>query len=261
METKFIEEYIKWIRANVFVNEIEKDKKWIINSPFLDRHNDYIEIYIVKKNKDSYLLTDDGFIYSDLKSSGFEPYSPKRKELFKMTLKGFGINFSEKTNELFIETDLPDIGRNKHKLVQAMLAIGDMFMLASSNVSTIFREDVKAYFKRREIPFVYDIKISGRSFIEHNIEIALPTLKDNPETLIKVINNPILAYAKNAIFTFNDIKEIRKEIHSVVIYNDEFKVARGFVQALKAYKIECISWGEKEKYSDKILEKYQKALS
>jgi len=258
MKTKLIEEYINWIRANVFVNEIEKDKKWIINSPFLDRHNDFTEIYLVKKNEDLYRLTDDGFTYNDLKISGFEPSSPKRRELFKTTLLGFGINFSERTNELFIETDLHNIGKNKHKLVQAMLAIGDMFMLASSNVSTIFKEDVRAYFKKKEIPFVYDIKISGKSFIEHNIEIVLPMVKDNPETLIKVINNPILSCAKNALFTFNDIEEIRKEVHSVVIYNDEFKIAKGFVQALEAYKIECIPWNKREEYSHKLLEGYQK---
>jgi hypothetical protein len=259
MKEKFIENYLNWLRQNVFVNEVENGKKWVINSPFLDRHNDYIEIYIIKKEEDTFILTDDGFVYNDLLTSGCDPISsPKRKELFKLDLLGFGVNFKEKTHEIYVETSMEEIGKNKHKLAQAMISIGDMFMLASANVSTIFKEDVKAFFRRKDIPFNYDLKITGKSFIEHTIEIALPLVKDNPETIIKVINNPIKSYAINAIFTFNDIKEIRKEIRSVVIYNDEQKVAKGFIQALRQYKIECVAWSEREEYSSKILKNYQK---
>jgi len=259
MKNEFIENYLAWLRENVFVNEIEEGKKWVINTPFLDRHNDYLEIYIVKKDEDSYILTDDGFIYSDLITSGCEPSSPKRKELFKLNVVGLGISFNERTKELFVETDFQNIGRRKHKLAQAMLAIGDMFMLASPNISTIFKEDVKNYFRRREIPFNYDFKVSGKSLIEHNIEIALPTIKEKPETMIKVINNPSMGYAKNAIFTFIDITETRK-IHSVVIYNDEGekKIAKGFIQALKSYNIKSIPWSKRDKYSERILKEYQK---
>jgi hypothetical protein len=258
MKEKFIEKYLSWLRENIFINELEEGKKWVINSPFLDRHNDYIEIYVLKKAEDTFILTDDGFVYDDLITGGCEPISsPKRKELFKLTLLGFGVSFNEKTHEIYIETSMTDVGKNKHKLAQAMLSIGDMFMLASVNVSTIFKEDVKAFFKKKDIPFNYDLKITGKSFIEHNIEIALPLVKNAPETMIKVINNPIKAYAINAIFTFNDIKEIRKEVNSVVIYNDEQKVAKGFVQALKQYNIECVAWSEREEYSSKVLKKYQ----
>jgi len=259
LKEEFIKNYLNWLKENVFVNEIEENKKWVINSPFLDRHNDYIEIYIIKKTGDTFILTDDGFIYDDLLANGCEPYSsPKRKELFKLNLLGFGVNFKERTHELYLETSMADIGKNKHKLAQAMISIGDMFMLASNNVSTIFKEDVKAFFRRKEIPFNYDFKVTGRSFIEHNIEIALPLVKDNPETMIKVINNPLVNNAKNVIFTFNDIREIRQEVHGVVIYNDEQKVSKGFVQALKEYKIESIPWSERETYSSKILKNYQK---
>lgn len=252
-------EPLNWLKKNVFVNEIEKDRKWVVDTPFLDRHNDYTELYVVRKSDDTFILTDDGFVYSDLVSSGAEPLSPKRKELFVININGFGVKFNDKTKEIYIETDLGEIGKSKHKLVQAMLAIGDMFMLASHNISSIFREDVISYFRRRNIPFNYDFKVQGRSFIEHNIEIALPVVGSNPETFIKVINNPIIAHAKNVIFAFMDIKEIRKEIRSVVVYNDsEQKPAKGFIQALTQYKIECIAWSEREKYSEKILKNYEK---
>ncbi len=257
MENKFIENYLEWIKKNVFITKIGKEK-WVVETPFLDRHNDYLEIYIVKKQNGLYFLTDDGFIFSDLKSSGFELSSPKRKELFKLALIGIGVNFNEKTQELYVETDLTGIGKSKHNLVQAMLSIDDMFMMAGPTVSTLFKEDVKSYFRRSGIPFNHDIRVIGISMYEHNIEIAIPSVKDKPETFIKVINNPIKQSAEHAIFVLNDIKGFRKNVKGMVIFNDEQNIGKGFKEALNAYKIPTIAWSEKEKYTKDFLIQFEK---
>mgnify|MGYP001573055465 CR=1 FL=1 len=165
METKIKESYIEWLKQNVLVSPIDKNK-WLIETPFLDRHNDYIEIYVIQKGKDDYLLTDDGYIFSDLKASGFEIGSPKRKELFNLALAGLGVKFGDRSKELYIETDMSNMGKSKHKLLQAMISINDMFMLAGPTVSSLFKEDVKRYFKRNAIPFNYDMKVMGKSFFE-----------------------------------------------------------------------------------------------
>jgi len=190
LKEKFIENYLTWLKANVFINEIEKEKKWVINSPFLDRHNDYIEIYIIKNSEDNFILTDDGFVYDDLLASGCEPTnSPKRKELFKLNLIGFGVNFNDKTHEIFLETNMAEIGKHKHKLAQAMLAIGDMFMLASHNVSSIFKEDLRinqwnkwgVLNEKKKIVARFRIKSSAEIFIkEHKREFfgEIYTLKN-----------------------------------------------------------------------------------
>jgi hypothetical protein len=256
MENKFIENYIEWIRKNVFIKSIGKNK-WLIETPFLDRHNDYLEIYILKEGN-NYHLTDDGFIFSDLKASGFDLSTDKRKDLFKTALVGLGINFNKKTKEIFIDTDLASIGKSKHNLVQAMLTIGDMFVLADSTVSTLFKEDVKKYFKRKDIPFNYDVRIRGRSSYEHNIEIALPIMKNKPETFIKIVNNPIKNNAEHAIFILNDIKEMRKNTKSIVIFNDSNKVGKGFIDALNAYRIESIPWSKKDDYTKQFVFEYTK---
>lgn len=257
MENKFIENYLGWIKKNVFVTKIGKDK-WLVETPFLDRHNDYLEIYIVKKENGLYLLTDDGFIFSDLKASGFELSTSKRKELFELALMGLGINFNGKTKELYVETEFTEIGRSKHKLVQAMLSVDDMFMMAGPTVSTLFKEDVKNYFRRSGIPFNHDIRIIGRSMYEHNIEIAIPSVKEKPETFIKVINNPIKQSAEHAIFVLNDIKGFRKNVKGMVIFNDGQSMGKGFKEALTAYKIPMIAWSEREQYTKEFLIQFEK---
>jgi len=252
MEKNFIENYLEWIRKNVFLTKLAEGK-WLIETPFLDRHNDYIEIYIISKKNENYLLTDDGYTLSDLKSAGMEISSPKRKELFSTALNGLGIKFSEKTKELYIETDLVEIGKNKHKLMQAMLIVNDMFMLSEPNVATLFKEDVIKYFRKKGIPFNYDVKIVGTSAYEHNIDITLPIIKNRPETFIKVINTPIKSNAELAIFILNDIRQVRKEIKTTIIYNDGEKVQRGFTEAISAYNIQSIAWSNIDSYAKDLL--------
>lgn len=52
-----------WILDNLSLEEIEADK-FILQTPFLDRHNDCIEIYIEKK-EDGYLISDSGDNFSE----------------------------------------------------------------------------------------------------------------------------------------------------------------------------------------------------
>jgi len=45
----------------------------------------------VRKENGSYVLTDDGYTVNDLLNSGVRLDSPKRQDLFKVTLNGYGI--------------------------------------------------------------------------------------------------------------------------------------------------------------------------
>jgi Domain of unknown function DUF1828 len=62
-----IDQYNIWLanktRLRQIIDTIE------ITTPYLDRHNDYLQIYVQKKNGD-YLLTDDSYIINDLIQSG-----------------------------------------------------------------------------------------------------------------------------------------------------------------------------------------------
>ncbi|MCH7567122.1 MAG: DUF1828 domain-containing protein, partial [Nitrospirae bacterium] len=49
----------------------ELDGSCQISTPFLDRHNDAIEIFVEKKDG-SLRLTDDGYTIRDLRASGME---------------------------------------------------------------------------------------------------------------------------------------------------------------------------------------------
>lgn len=83
-----ISRYYEWLKAKTNWREIND---WVeITTPYLDRHNDCIQIYL-KRQGSEWLLTDDGYTLADLAQSGCEIDTPRRKALLATTLNGFGV--------------------------------------------------------------------------------------------------------------------------------------------------------------------------
>ena len=61
---KLLDQYLVWLRDKTALRQVEG---WIeITTPYLDRHNDYLQIY-VKRQNGGFILTDDGYTIDDLK--------------------------------------------------------------------------------------------------------------------------------------------------------------------------------------------------
>jgi len=118
-----MEKYLAWIKDNTFMREL-KGNIVKITSPFLDARNDYIQIYIKEIAKGKYRLTDGGYLIADLESYGIE-LTPKRKGLFEFTINSYGVKYSRSKSdrEVYIDTDLDNIGRSKHRLIQCLNTI------------------------------------------------------------------------------------------------------------------------------------------
>ncbi len=120
---KLVNGYVDWLKDKTTITWINE---WAeITTPFLDRHNDYLQIYAKNKNG-SYILSDDGYILNDLKQSGCDLDSNKRIALLKMTLNGFGIKLEN--SQLVTNATADNFAIKKHNLIQAMLAINDSFI-------------------------------------------------------------------------------------------------------------------------------------
>ena len=88
-----INEYLKWIKDNTAFKTVEDGAVFSITTPILFRHNDHLDIYLIKNNT-SIKLTDNGYTIADLKMSGFEVNTPKREIILKTALNGFGVKIS-----------------------------------------------------------------------------------------------------------------------------------------------------------------------
>ena len=65
---------------------------------------------------------------------------------------------------------------HKHNLVQAMLAVNDLFYLASPIVSSLFLEDVIAWLDENEIRYTPSVKFTGKSGYDNLFDFVIPEL-------------------------------------------------------------------------------------
>jgi hypothetical protein len=244
---EIIDNYISWIRDNTSIKAIADGNTCEIITPFMDRRNDHLQIYVIKKGN-NYTLTDDGYTIHDLMMSGLDINTPKREKIFRTVLNGFGVKLGDK-NDLHIEANLNNIGQKKHYLLQSILSVNDMFTLSQENVYSLFKEDVETYFRANDIYFNRDVKITGKTGFDHNLDFIIPSSKTKPERLVKTINSPKKDPIMAAIFAFNDINEIREQDNkNYVIYNDsEQKASPDIISALHNYNVIEIPWTQKEK--------------
>jgi hypothetical protein len=131
---KLLHDYRTWLRDRTTLRDI--DGQWIeITTPYLDRHNDSLQIYARAENG-GYVLTDDSYTIHDLEASGCSLYTEKRQDLLKMTLNGFGVKLRDESLEVHATAE--NFPLRKHSLIQAMLAVNDLFYLAKPVVESLF---------------------------------------------------------------------------------------------------------------------------
>jgi len=125
--TKFcknlINDYIEWLRQNINIKEI--NGMYEITTPFLDRHNDHLQIY-VKKSDGGLILTDNGQTITNLRLSGFE-FTPEKRQILNSNLKSFGIQLIDE--ELVAKATPENFPQKKHNLIQAILYISSCNIL------------------------------------------------------------------------------------------------------------------------------------
>ena len=93
-----IEKYHKFIADKTAIKQKKQDVFEIL-TPFLDRHNDYISLYLKKESENVFLISDDGETVSDLESSGMF-FTEKRLKLLETVLNGFGVSFNKETKAI-----------------------------------------------------------------------------------------------------------------------------------------------------------------
>ena len=143
----------------------------------MDRHNDDAQIY-VRRDDGGFLLTDGGGTIEDLRSSGCDLETQKRKDLLAATLNGFGVQ--REGDALVVKATPQTFSLRKHNLVQAMLAVNDLFYLAVPVVASLFLEDVTAWLELHEIRYTPNVKFSGEERVLTRLRLCYTRFKTRP---------------------------------------------------------------------------------
>ena len=244
-----LDDYHSWLKDRTVLRKIDQ---WVeITTPYLDRHNDYVQIYASEANG-GYLLTDDGHTIDDLEQSGCKLESRKRQDLLKMTLDGFGVKQNGKALQVHASTE--NFPPRKHNLVQAILAVNDMFYLAAPMAASLFYEDVSAWLDANDIRYTPEVKFTGKTGYDHRFDFVIPKSRQQPERIVRTINRPNRDTAQTVAFSWIDTKEVRSpESRAYALVNDSEKTASSSVMdALRSYDVRPVAWSQRENVREEL---------
>jgi Domain of unknown function DUF1829/Domain of unknown function DUF1828 len=215
-----VNSYLSWIRNDVTVDALN-DKVTELTTPFVDRHNDHLQVYAERRAPDMFLLSDDGYILSELKSSGVETHGSRREEIIRDLLVGHGVRLEGR--ELQTDATTANLGQKAQPAVQS-----------------IFIEEVAQFLYNRDIRATKAAKFAGRSGLDHLISFVIPRSKAAPERFVQVLNSPRRDQVGNLLFAINDIRSARPAgatSYYVIVNDTQGKVPEDILTALEAYKV------------------------
>ena len=244
---KLIEGYYSWLQECASVKEV-KDDWFEVETPMLDRHNDFLSIYI-RKQKDEIELTDRGYIIDDLEISGFDISTPKRRDLIQQIASGFGMKIEN--GEIRTSAITSNFNIKKHLLIQAMLSINDLFYMSSSSVLTVFLDDVFNWFNGHNIRMVDNCQFTGKSGFVHHFDFVIPKSIKQPERIIDVLNTPSKQNIQTTIFKWMDTKDNRhKDTVLCAVLNDANAKKTSVIEPLTSYGIKAVPWSKIDEFQD-----------
>ncbi len=240
-----VNDYIEWLRQKIIVEEIGDVCE--ITTPFLDRHNDQLQIYM-EKIDNGFILSDDGYTITDLKLSGCEFNTEKRIHMLNAILNGFGVH--RKGDEIFVEARPDNFPQKKHNIIQAILSINDLFVMAEPIVASLFKEDVERYLRFNEIRFTPSVNFNGNSGFVHFFDFVIPASKAKAERIIRAINIPNRQNITSLIFSWTDTKQVREPDSTAygVLNDTEKPISSDLISALTKYGIKALPWTKKDEY-------------
>ena len=239
---RLLDRYRNWLKDRTALREVSD--QWVeITTPYVDRHNDALQIYARRENG-GFVLTDDSYIIHDLEASGCALKTGKRQQLLRMTLNGFGVKLEREALQVHASQD--DFPQRKHNLIQAMLAVNDLFFLAQPVIESLFYEDVVTWLDANDIRYTPKVKFTGISGYDHLFDFVIPKSpkQNQPERIIQAINQPTRQAAEVFLHKWSDTREVRaEESRAYALLNDtQQPVPSGVVEAFRRYDIKSVPW-------------------
>lgn len=246
---ELIDAYLTWLRRGFSSESFEGGCE--LTTPFLDRHNDHLQVYALKQNG-KIILSDDGYILSDLRTSGLELTTPKRKIVLDTALKGFGVQLRD--SQLIVEASPRNVGQRLHSLLQAMLAINDMFTMSQPRIATFFWEDVRDFLDRHHVRYSPRVKLAGKTGFDHAIDFLIPRSLAAPERIVQTINAPSRNTIASYLFVLGDTRDARGSASEAYAFlNDRDREVGGdIIEALETYQVIPTLWSQRERYGEEL---------
>ena len=238
---KMIDSYANWIKERITFEKV--NEYYEITTPYLDRFDDFLQIYVKQLKDGTIYMTDDGYIIGNLLSCGLSLRKNSNKfKILERIVINYGLQL--KGEEITTKAELNNFPLKKHLMVQAMLSVDNMFELRKENVKNLFLEDVIEYFDKNDIFYTRDFSIVGKTGNIYSYDFHFQRSKNNSnERFCRTINKLNKTIRDSTIFNWIDTKEKRTDKSElIVILNDENQINKTDENALNEYEIQTIKF-------------------
>ena len=248
---KLVKGYTTWLGSEIEVRCIDE---WIeVTTPFLDRHNDFLQIYARRRDED-WELTDDAYVITDLSQSGCDiEWGSHREELLQTVLKGYGVK-RERDDQLLVRASDQEFPQRIHDLLQAMMSVDDLFFTTQAPTFNLFVIDVGTWLTRANVRFTPAVKFTGASGYDHRFDFVIPSSENLPERVLQSANRPNRGWAERFAFSWLDTRETRPEgsIAYAMLNDESDGVGQNLIDALRNYDIQPFVWSEREEVVEQL---------
>jgi hypothetical protein len=155
---------------------------------------------------------------------------------------------------LEVHTSKERFALQKHNLLQAILAVNDLFYLAEPIVKSLFLEDVTSWLDLSEVRYTSKVKFTGKTGYDHCFDFVIPKSKKQPERILQTINHPSRETAQAIAFSWIDTRDVRPpESRAYAFLNDSDKeITENVVDALKSYEVHPILWSKRDNIKEEL---------
>jgi hypothetical protein len=145
----------------------------------------------------------------------------------------------ERSNELYVNVSMDDFPLKKHNLIQAMLAVNDIFYTVSLHVVSLFLKDVKSWVDSNDVRYTENINFKGKSGFDRKFDFVIPKSRILHERLIEVVNDLNKTTTDSLIMDWTDIRETRSEKSKAFVFANGVKkiINPNFLNAFKHLKL------------------------
>ncbi len=170
------------------------------------------------------------------------------------SLLPYGFGAQSEGQAIAVKTSPDNFSLRKYNLLQAMLAVNDLFYLASPAVTRLFHEDAAAWLDLSDIRYTPSVVFAGKSGYDHRFDFVIPRSKAQPERALRAINRPNRDTAQAVAFAWMDTRNVRSpEARAYAILNDSEQIVPGRVlDAMRNYEVRPIPWSSRHEVCEEL---------
>lgn len=242
---KMINDYTAWLKKEISTAAYGEYVE--LTTPYLDRFNDYMQIYVRQDEDGIITLTDDGYIIGSLISSGMTiKKGTNRQKMIDRIAVNYGVSISGE--EIKTTATAHNFPQKKHMMVQAMLSIDDLYIASPESVKDMFLEDIETYFAANDIFYSKDFSLLGKTGTIYTYDFHIQKTRNKPERFCRGFNKLNISKRDLTLFNWIDTQEKRGNTGElIVLYNDDNTVTDDVLTGFYNWGVKTVPFSQREK--------------